>query len=73
MRVQRDDYYSRRCPTTTPHGGWKVSGCIDAVTRFQAKRQRIQELYQTELEQLGIVGIDDLEMAIRQLDKDIAE
>ena len=41
---------------------------VDAVTRFQAKRQRIQNLYQTELEQLGIVGIDDLEMAIRQLD-----
>ena len=41
---------------------------VDAVTRFQAKRQRIQELYQTELEQLGIVGIDDLKTAIRQLD-----
>ncbi len=46
---------------------------VDAVTRFQAKRQRIQDLYQTELEQLGIVGIDDLKTAIRQLDKDIAE
>jgi len=41
---------------------------IDASTRFQMKRQRIQDLYQTELEQLGIVEIDDLEMAIRQLD-----
>ncbi len=41
---------------------------VDAVTRFQAKRQRIQDLYQTELEQLGIVGIDDLETAIEQLE-----
>ncbi len=41
---------------------------VDAVTRFRAKRQRIQDLYQDELEQLGIVEIDDLEMAIEQLD-----
>jgi hypothetical protein len=41
---------------------------VDAVARFQAKRQRIQNLYQAELEQLGIVETDDLEMAIRQLD-----
>jgi phosphoribosylformylglycinamidine (FGAM) synthase PurS component len=46
---------------------------VDAVTRFQEKRQVIQDLYQSELEQLGIVEIDDLEMAIRHLDKDIAE
>jgi len=28
----------------------------------------IQDLYQSELEQLGIVEIDDLETAIRQLE-----
>jgi hypothetical protein len=44
---------------------------VHAVTRFQAKRQRIQDLYQAELEQLGIVEIDDLEMAIDQLDAEI--
>ncbi len=41
---------------------------VDAVTRFQEKRQVIQDLYQSELEQLGIVEIDDLETAIRQLE-----
>lgn len=41
---------------------------VDAVTRFQAKQQKIQDLYQDELEQLGIVEIDDLETAIRQLE-----
>jgi len=41
---------------------------VDAVTRFQEKRHVIQDLYQSELEQLGIVEIDDLETAIRQLD-----
>ncbi len=41
---------------------------VDAVTRFQAKRQRTQDLYQDELEQLGIVEIDDLERAIEQLE-----
>ena len=40
---------------------------VDAVTRFQGKRQVIQDLYQRELEQLGIVEIDDLERAIEQL------
>jgi len=43
---------------------------VDAVTRFQAKRQRIQDLYQAELEQLGIVEIDDLKTAICQLDNE---
>jgi len=41
---------------------------VDAVTRFEAKRQAIQDKYQDELEQLGIVEIDDLERAIDQLD-----
>ncbi len=41
---------------------------VDAVARFEAKRQAIQDLYQSELEQLGIVEIDDLETAIRQLE-----
>jgi hypothetical protein len=41
---------------------------VDAVTRFQEKRQVIQDLYQSELEQLGIVEIDDLVMAIHQLE-----
>ncbi len=41
---------------------------LDAVTRFEAKRQAIQDKYQDELEQLGIVEIDDLETAIDQLD-----
>jgi hypothetical protein len=39
---------------------------IDAVTRFQAKRQAIRDEYQDELEQLGIT--DDLETAIDQLE-----
>jgi hypothetical protein len=43
----------------------------DAVARFQAKRQEIQDLYQTELEQLGVVEIDALEEAISQLDDEI--
>jgi hypothetical protein len=41
---------------------------LDAVTRFEAKRQAIRDEYQDELEQLGIVEIDDLERAIEQLD-----
>ncbi len=41
---------------------------VDAVARFEAKRQAIRDEYQDELEQLGIVEIDDLERAIDQLD-----
>jgi len=40
---------------------------LDAVTRFQAKRQRIQDLYQSELEQPGIALITDKFMTDSQI------
>lgn len=40
---------------------------VDAVTRFEVKRQAIQDEYQDELERLGILEIDDLDAAIDHL------